>query len=396
MNPIPTRTRAPALLPGLRASLLVVALSAPHAASAAGFHLVKVDGLYGTSELDAAEAGLGVSLYSEELSGWITMGSVQHARDHRVKEWWFESRYRGPVMGTLPASMEAVGFEESERSGWAAVLVPFRSWRFGSDHSSQHWLEWDWSNHVVANLPGLWGRSHRSVLFGPTLGAGVNLTWWEGWKGYDEHLVNTGKVTAEAGWLAGVTFDDVVYSQARALLHYDAFGTHQHNLNLSAMAGVFLGRLGIPFGLEIAGELDRGDDTWDTNPATIYSLRAALSYRMVPRDPEESIDSLLESLREIVEQERAAREATPHAIKPPPGAPPALEQLESKEPTATLPPAVPPPEEPDPPPSDEPEPAAGSSAEPPLADDGQGEDPEEETPSQDSRADPPQPQGPEL
>ena len=250
-------------------TLLLAAALAAAPARSAGFHLLKVEGLAGTSEQASVEAGLGVSLYSEELAAWLTLGHPELDQGHHVKEWWVESRYRGPVMGTLPAAMEVAGFEEPAREGWANVLVPFRSWRFGADHTTRHWLEWDWGQHVAFNFAGLTDTSHRQLLFGPTLGLGLNLTWWEGWKGDFARITNTGKITAEAGWVAGFTVNDTYYAQARALGHYDAFGVHQVNLNLSGLVGFFLGQAGIPLGLEISGELDHGDDTWDGLPGRV-------------------------------------------------------------------------------------------------------------------------------
>ena len=287
-------------------------------ARAAGFHLAKADLLGGVSEDGQPEAGLGLSLYSEELSGWVTFGRPAVDDGHRVREWWLESRPRGPVMGTLPLPMEALGFEEPERVGRARVFLPVRSWRLGADHTAGRWLAWRWSGHGLLNLAGTWGADPRALLFGPSLGGGVDLTWWQGWRGNEEKLINTGKLTLEGGWIGGFVLRDSFYSQVRLVGRWDAFGIHQRELGVLGLAGVSLLPVGLPLGLEVSGHLEHGNDTVDLGTATTWTLRLALCYRLMPRSPGEKGGGLLDGVRKTLEESAPAHERAEE--EPPPGA----------------------------------------------------------------------------
>ncbi|MFH1467787.1 MAG: hypothetical protein ABIO70_25600 [Pseudomonadota bacterium] len=340
-------------LPFLAAALLCGA--GPATARAAGFHLAKADLLGGISESGQIEAGLGLSLYSEELAGWVTFGDPAFDGGHRVKEWWFESRVRGPVMGTLPLSMETLGFEEPERVGRASLFMPVRAWRLGADHTTGRWLDWRWSGHGLLNTAAAWSADPRSLLFGPSLGLGVNLTWWQGWRGNDEKLINTGKLTLEGGWIAGFVLHDLFYTQVRLVARYDAFGVHQAELGVLGLTGLSLEQKGLPLGLELSGHLSHGDDTVSLRTATSWTVRIGLCYRLMPRPPDHRGGDLLETVR------RALEEAAPTA---PEGGAPAEAELE---PELEGEPAT----EPEAEPEVEPEPAAEPAA-PPAPPPGRG------------------------
>ena len=267
-----------ALLAGLCAALL----AAP--TRAAGFHLLKADVLGGWSSQGRPELGLGASLYSEELASWLLFGDPDLPDGHLVKAWAMESRVRGPVMGGLPPSMRALGFVEPARMERPSLLVPFRAWRVGADHRVGRWLDASWSGQVLANLPGLWGEEPRTRLLGPTLGLGLDLCWWEGWRGASEGLINTGKITGQGGLVAGLSHRDALWAQLRLLASVDAFGLHQHALRASGIAGFSLAPLGPPFGMELIGDWERGDDTADLRVHSAWSLRLALSWRLLPRE----------------------------------------------------------------------------------------------------------------
>ncbi len=297
---------------GLRELGLAALLLGPGSARAAGYYLFEADARGGVTESGAAEGGIGVSLYSEELDSWVTMGDTSTDGGRRVKEWWLASHRNGPVMGVLPPTMAAAGFEEPERSGEEQLWIPFRSWRFGSDYSAGRWLCWDASSHLLLNLGSALRVSHRSLLFGPSVGVGAELTWWEGWRGNRDQLINTGKITAEAGWIAGVALGDFAYGQARLLAHVDAFGDHQHDLAFTGLVGLTGAERGLPLGLELSWELHRGNDTVDTLPGRSSVVMLGVSYRLMPSSGDDDAEDILEALR----QAAAAREVGQQSSAP--------------------------------------------------------------------------------
>ncbi len=306
MNP----TRRPPHLPFLRSPALgglAALLLAPAAAQGSGYYLFEADLRAGSVEGAQWEGGLGLSLYSDELEALATIGDPDLGGGRRVKEWWLASRRLGPIMGNLPATMRAAGFAEEIRLGKQQLWIPFRSWSFGSDYTAGQWLEWDASHHLLVNLAALTRINHSSLLFGPTLGAGVNLSWWEGWRGNDDQLIATGKITAEAGWIAGICLADVGYTQARLLGWVDAFGIHQRQLRFVGVLGVSGVELGLPLGLELHWEFERGDDTVDTLPAASHSLMLAATWRLMPPRGEERKDALMDALRALPEAGGAER-----------------------------------------------------------------------------------------
>ncbi len=242
------------------------------------------------------------------------MGDPALDEGHRVKEWWLRSHFRGPVMGSLPDSMLLAGAESDESTSSGSIIVPYRFWSFGTDHTTMRKLEWDWSSHIALNAAGFSGVDPSFLLFGPSLGFGLNLTWWDQWKSVTGKTINTGKITAEAGWIAGFSINDTLYAQGRATGHFDLFGTHQVNMNLSGIAGFSLARFRVPFGLELAAERDSGDDTFDTRKASSYSLHASIHYRLLPSSPDPQLKVLMDSMRDVLEMNTGA--GTPPFLRP--------------------------------------------------------------------------------
>jgi hypothetical protein len=311
------------LQPPQRPRILALALGGMLAlisrdAVASGYYLLEGDLRAGVVEGVQIEGGLGLSLYSDELEALVTVGDTGLSGGRRVKEWWLASRRLGPVMGNLPPAMRAAGFEEEIRVGKQQLWIPFRSWSFGSDFTTGHWLEWDMSHHLLVNLASLTRINHSSLLFGPTVGAGVNLSWWEGWRGNDEQLINTGKITAEAGWVAGICLGDVGYTQARLLTWIDAFGLHQRQLRFAGVAGFSGVELGFPLGLELQWEIERGDDTVDALPGRTHTVMAGVTWRLMPASATERRDGIMDALRGLPETREPERspplpeESSPH------------------------------------------------------------------------------------
>ena len=348
-----TRQRRHTILRPILACALWTGALAPGGARASGYYLLEADLRAGVAEGPTAEGGLGLSLYSDELAAWVTVGDDSVSGGRRVKEWWIESRVLGPVMGTLPPSMAAAGFDEPTRVGKANLWIPFRSWSFGADYTTGRWLEWDASHHLLLNLTALTRFSHRRLLFGPTVGIGANLTWWEGWRGDDSRLINTGKISAEAGWVAGFCLGDVSYAQARLLTWVDAFGLHQHQLRFAGVLGVTGIERGVPLGIELQWELERGDDTVDALPGASSTVSLAATWRLMPSNTRVDPKAVIKALEGI---EAAPEDRSPPLPltepEPEPEPEPELEPEPEPEPEAaadtdTAPPAAGPPEDDD-------------------------------------------------
>lgn len=264
-------------------------------AQAAGFHYLKAGGLYGTANDQDLEAGFEVSLYSDGIGYWMTFGDPE-VDGHRVKEWWIESHHYGPQLGEEPLAM-SLGDEEDERT-LPLWLEGFGFFRLGTDHTTRRNFVVDGSRHLALNAPGFFDVPASRFHFGPTAGLGWNLTWWDNWKGKTDYVINTGKVTAEAGVVAGAFFWDTVFAQTRVTGHYDLFGIHQTQLKAAAIAGVYFNKVGLPLGLEVKGEYDRGNDTVTTKLQQWWAARIALVYRDVPKDDDLDLEGVLEALRE--------------------------------------------------------------------------------------------------
>jgi len=301
-------------------------LAAP--AHAAGYHLLEVDAIYGAAEPTGGqatsrltesppEAGFGLYPISDQFGFWITFGDPDESGDghgHRVKEWWIDGSWYGYPLGAPPPRIEADPDLETP------FIVPMTWGRMGTDHTTRRSFVFDESYHLMLSLPGFWEVQPRQFHFGPTVGAGVNLTWWDRWKDTADTVVNTGKITGEAGWALGATWHDALFGQARATFHYDLFGIHQTNLGVAGVVGFFLGRLGKPFGFEVKGELDRGNDTVTTDLATSWCLRGVLFFRApIPvRTETPELDELMEMLRQM---EREGRDDEAPDEAPPPEEP---------------------------------------------------------------------------
>ncbi|MDP6934967.1 MAG: hypothetical protein QGG40_18745, partial [Myxococcota bacterium] len=206
---------------------------------------------------------------------------------HRVREWWFEGGVFGPQLGIEP---EVFRDEDEEPVEMPSFLFPFNWWRLGAEADTRRRFVYDTSNHMVLSIPGIWGVDGRLLHFGPSVGMGLNLTWWENWRDVATQVVNTGKITAEGGWVVGYGSGEGLYAQGRGTWHYDLFGIHQFNRETVGTAGVFLGGMGLPVALEIHGEHNLGNDTVTTELSEEWEARVVLVYKDVPgRDPDRAI-----------------------------------------------------------------------------------------------------------
>jgi hypothetical protein len=276
-------------------------------AQAAGYRLFEAGGLYGTGSpsivepsvytgLDEGdhplEAGFETSVFSDALVYWMTFGDPS-LDGHRVKEAWLESHHYGPQLGKAPLTTEDA---THNLPPWLQGIGWFR---LGADHTARKSFEIDASRHFMLTIPGFWDVPSERIHFGPTVGLGWNLTWWENWKDRTDKIVNTGKITAEIGWVLGAFGWDTVFVQGRATYHYDLFGIHQTQLKVAAITGLYLDRLDIPLGLEIEGELDHGNDTVTTELLEWWAARVALVYHVLPKPRDPSVEEMLETLKSL-------------------------------------------------------------------------------------------------
>lgn len=242
-------------------------------ASAAGYHFLKAEALYGVRP-DTPQAGVGLSLVSDALAGWVTFGDP--ADGPLLRTWRLEGQSRGPVIGHVPPAFDP--FVATPRVAW---LLPWTPLRLGGDAEAGKDFEVDLSAHTLLNVPGFAGVDPRRAYLGPSLGLGVNGTWWDDWRGEGADVA-TGKLTAEAGFGGGVTLRDTVYAQARALGHVDLFGVHQVNLGVAGTTGVYLDRVGLPLGVELRGELDAGNDNAALTPDTEWAVLTSVYWKLAP------------------------------------------------------------------------------------------------------------------
>ena len=270
-------------------------------AQAAGYHVLKADVHHGQSSAGSEETGFGFSLYSDEFATSFTYGAP-NGDERRLRDAWIGGSWWGPVMGVVPtdfADLEERYDDLSRRR--IRGLMPYRFWRVGSNADERRNFSWDWSTHTAFNFPGAFGADHRRLLFGPTVGVGLNLTWWDRWRDSTDRIINTGKVTGEAGWVAGAAWQEV-YAQARITSSVDLFGQHQWSTNLAAIAGILLSK--VPFGLEFQGELTRGNDTVDMEERTVWKALLALQFRVLPgtvsgSEEDQKFRELMEMLPEL-------------------------------------------------------------------------------------------------
>lgn len=243
-------------------------------AAAAGFHYVKASAIGATDVEGGLQGGLGVSFVSDALSAWATAGDPRTGP--LVRAWRLEGQPLGPVLGYVPPAFR--GVVTPARVPWA---LPWTSFRVGGDVPAHKDLELDVATHRLLNVPGALGVDPRHAYVGPSLGLGLNGTWWDGWRG-GEAPVMTGKVTAEGGFGAGFTLRDAWYAQGRVVAWLDLFGRHQASVGAVAATGVSLERLGVPVGLELRGQVERGDDTWTATPSTTWGASAWVSWKLAP------------------------------------------------------------------------------------------------------------------
>lgn len=244
-------------------------------AHAAGFHLLKVEAIGGVDGAGERAAGVGLSTWSDLLHAWATFGEPG-GEGTVIREAWLESRALGPVLGVVPPA-----FGDAVTPYAQPALLPWGAFRLGGDASEGKTFEVDVSQSVVLNAPGFFGVDGRRAFAGPALGLGLNGTWWRGWKG-GEAPVMTGKLTGEAGLVAGVTARDTWYAQGRGGVSADLFGEHLWQLSAAASTGLYLARVGAPVGIEITGEIAHGEDNRLTTVATTWEARATLYWKLAP------------------------------------------------------------------------------------------------------------------
>lgn len=258
---------------------MLAALALLPLAGAAGFHFLRADLIGGVSGHGAAgalpEGGIGVSAVSDAVAGWITFGDP--AEGPLVRAWRLESSWHGPVIGVVPRAFRGLVPPPA-----VPFAVPWVQAHVGGDAAARKLVEADVSGHYLLNVPGFWNVDPRRVYVGPSAGLGLNGTWWERWRDEADGYVMTGKVTGEAGLLAGITVRDTWYAQARAVGALDLFGRHQGNVNLAGVTGVFLDRVGVPVGVEVRGDLDHGDDTASIALETRWAVRASVFWKLTP------------------------------------------------------------------------------------------------------------------
>ncbi|MFZ5481484.1 MAG: hypothetical protein ACOZNI_32280 [Myxococcota bacterium] len=245
------------------------------AAVAAGFHFLKAEGIYGVGEGGVPEAGAGVSLMSDSFGAWATFGSPG-ADGGVLRAWRLEGQPLGPVIGYVPPAFRGMVAQAANPRA-----IPWMPVRIGGDAAARKDLEIDVGTHWLVNAPGFWEIDPRHAYLGPSVGIGANATWWDGWRGGDAPVM-TGKLKAEAGFGGGLTLRDTWYAQGRARAWVDLFGGHQGGVSGAAATGVYLHRVGLPLGLELRGEIERGDDNVLAAPDTSWSLRAAVFWRLAP------------------------------------------------------------------------------------------------------------------
>jgi hypothetical protein len=287
--------------------LLFLSLSA----HAAGYRLFEAGGLYGTGSPSIVEpshytglgegdqpveAGFEASIFSDALVYWMTFGDPS-TDGHRVKEAWLESHHYGPQLGRSPL-ISPIEEESRKLPLWLEGIGWFR---IGADHTVRKTFEVDASRHFMLSLPGFWNIPAERFHFGPTAGLGWNATWWDDWKDTDKNVA-TGKITAEVGWVLGAIGWDTVFVQGRTTFHYDLFGIHQTQLKLAAITGLYMDRVHVPLGIQLSGELERGNDTVTADLLQWWSARVALVYHMLPRQREPSIDEMLEELEKMQQE----------------------------------------------------------------------------------------------
>jgi hypothetical protein len=270
---------------------LLVLLPTAHAA---GYHFVRADALAGATN-GAFEAGVGASLLSDALAGWITFGDPASDRQ-LVRAWRIESAWNGPVLGVVPRDFRGLVPQYE-----VPFAVPWVTAHVGGDAAAGTRMHGGLSGHYLLNVPGFFELDPRRAYVGPSAGVGVEGVWWLPDRVPDAGPA-TGAATAQAGLLAGVTVRDTWYAQARAVGRVNLFGAHDTSLELVGVTGFFLDRVGAPFGVELRGEYEPASG----GASARWAARASLYWKLTP-PYQTRIEEELEHRR----REEAVREFAP-------------------------------------------------------------------------------------
>jgi hypothetical protein len=248
-------------------------------AVAAGYHFLKVEAVSGTAaETSGAEGGLGVSTFSDLTHGWIAFGAPGDGPV--VREGWVESAAWGPVIGVVPHDFREL--VDPYRNG---LVLPWTRVQLGGEAATHRTFSADAAWFAIVNPLAATGADPRHAYAGPALGFGLNATWWRDWKDEADSHVATGKVTARGGLVAGVTANDTWYGQVLGIGRFDLFGVHQRAVDVGATTGIYLGRAGVPFGVDVSGFLTVGDDNVHGRVEQDWSAHAALFWKLAPSPP---------------------------------------------------------------------------------------------------------------
>lgn len=271
-------------------SMLAIFLCTP--AWAAGYHFFRAEAVTSVHEGSDPAAGVGLSAFSDATRAWIAFGSPKEGPV--VREGWIESAAIGPVIGVVPSAFSDI--VDPYRN---ALVMPWTRIRVGGEAATRRTFSVDATEFGVLNLAAFGGHDPRRAYAGPTVGLGVNATWWRDWRDSAGDNAMTGKITGQGGLVAGVTARDSWYGQTAILGRFDLFGVHQKAASAEIATGVCLLRAGVPLGVELAGQAEVGDDNVQGRIGTDWSATGTLYWRVAPR-PRTRIDELVDArLREM-------------------------------------------------------------------------------------------------
>lgn len=245
-------------------------------ALASGYHFLKVEALAGLDDQGRPSGGIGVGTWSDLLHAWATFGDPA-ADGWSVRQAWVESRPYGPVIGVVPPAF--LDIVDPYQTPW---LVPWATVHAGTDIDHGRYAEVYANQLFVLNAPAWAGVDPQIAYVGPAAGLGLQADWWRDWRDVPDLHVMTGKATGIGGVLGGITVRDTWYAQARALASIDLFGVHQYDLVLAGTTGLFLDRVVAPVGLELSGELGRGNENVHVRTQTRWAAKVALFWKLVP------------------------------------------------------------------------------------------------------------------
>ncbi len=262
---------------GGRAALALAAglLLAGPPARAAGYRLVRTGVLAGPGEAEGDRVGFELSPVSDGL----VLGAEIDAGGS-VRRWGLDSARFGPVLGLPPSEVDDGGGGRDWWTAWARGRV-------GGDADLGRRLDLEWARLGLLSIPGFWGADPRLFHFGPAVGPGLGVTWW---------------APGEVGWLLGADWRDRAWVQGHVLGRMDLFGEHRAGVAARGVAGLFFGRR-LPLGLELRGEVDRGEDRFTGEATRNWSARAVLFYQAT--FPEPGADDLDAFERFLAEMEAA-------------------------------------------------------------------------------------------